>query len=227
MTRLDNRVMAILIVVVCLLAGGAVIAIDRTQRSEAAVMALADDPMLRLPVPKLSARQLVPTTTTTTAPPPIVSRGRPGPQPARPVSVPRARYAPEPVREIGVIEIPKISLVHRLFEGITMNNIDHGPSHWPGTALPGQVGNAVFAGHRVTKTHPFRHIDQLAQNDVVVFTVGGVRTVYRVTGTEVVSPGDTWIVNQTPTATATLFACHPPGSARYRFVVHLAYSPNE
>jgi sortase A len=225
--RADNRALAILIVLVCLLAGGTVIVIDRTQRSEASVMAMSDDPVLRLTVPRLSARQLVPPTTTTTTRPPIVSRGTPGPQPARPVSVPRARYAPEAVREIGVIEIPKIGLISKAYEGITMNNIDKGPSHWPGTALPGQVGNAVFAGHRITKTRPFYRVDELVPGDVAVFTIGGVRSVYRVTGTEIVSPSDTWIVNPTPTPTATLFACHPRGSAKYRIVIRLALSPNE
>ena len=32
-----------------------------------------------------------------------------------------------------------------------------------------------------------------------------------------------YIVNQSAGKTATLFACHPPGSARFRFVVHLTY----
>ena len=127
----------------------------------------------------------------------------------------------EPVREIGTIEIPKIGLTHRIFHGITMRNIDLGPSHWPGTALPGESGNAVFAGHRVTKTHPFRNIDKLVEGDLVHFTVEGVRSTYAVTGHKVVTPKALEIVNQTPAPTATLFACHPPGSARYRYVVTL------
>jgi sortase A len=106
--------------------------------------------------------------------------------------------------------------------GISLRNIDQGPSHWPGTALPGEKGNAVFAGHRVTHTHPFRNIDQLVQGDEVFFTIGGVRSRYLVTGHEVVSPSRLDIVNPTTTPTATLFACHPPGSAKQRYVVHLA-----
>ncbi|MEY3493869.1 MAG: hypothetical protein RL413_1287, partial [Actinomycetota bacterium] len=43
--------------------------------------------------------------------------------------------------------------------------------------------------------------------------------VYRVTRTEVVTPEAMWIVDQTPAATATLFACHPPGSTKERIVV--------
>ena len=123
---------------------------------------------------------------------------------------------------IGTIEIPKIGLTSPIYHGISMRNIDLGPSHWPGTAMPGQVGNAVFAGHRVTHTHPFLHIDQLVPGDQVIFTVNGVRSVYVVTGHDIVTPSQTDIVNQTATPTATLFACHPPHSAAYRYVVHLA-----
>src|SRR3954468_11460054 len=141
-----------------------------------------------------------------------------------PVTVPAAPYANEPIREIGTIEIPKIGLVHRVMEGVTLRNIDLGPSHWPGTAYPGQPGNAVFAGHRVTHTHPFRNIDQLVPGDQVIFTINGTRTVYVVTGHEIVRPTQTEIVTQTGTATGTIFACHPPHSAAFRYVVHLALS---
>ena len=143
-------------------------------------------------------------------------------QTTRPVDVPKDPYAPEVVRLIGRMQIPKIGLDHEVFEGITMNNIDHGPSHWPGSALPGQVGNAVFSGHRITHGHPFRRIDELAVGDPVIFEIGGTRSVYRVVGDEIVTPRDMWIANPSPTPTATLFACHPPGSKRFRYVVHLA-----
>lgn len=162
------------------------------------------------------------TTTTTTAPPATVAAVDETRD--RPVDAPANSYANEPIREIGTIEIPKIGLVHRVMEGVTLRNIDLGPSHWPGTAMPGQPGNAVFAGHRVTHTHPFRDIDQLVPGDQVIFTIGGVRSVYVVTGHEVVRPSETGIVAQTATPTATLFACHPPHSATYRYVVHLALS---
>jgi sortase A len=138
-----------------------------------------------------------------------------------PATVPNDPYANEPILEIGTIEIPKIGLVHRVMEGVTLRNIDLGPSHWPGTAVPGHAGNAVFAGHRVTHTHPFRNIDQLVPGDQVIFTINGVRSVYVMTSSEVVRPTDIRIVDQTTTATATLFACHPPHSATFRYVVHL------
>jgi sortase A len=162
------------------------------------------------------------TTTTTTAPPPPTTVAVSPPVAAdAPVAPPRNAYAAEPIRVIGTIEIPKLGLRSTMGEGISLRNIDRNPSHWPGTAMPGQRGNVVVAGHRVTHTRPFRHIDDLRPGDEVFFTVGAARYRYVVTGSQVVTPSQTEIVNQTPDATATLFACHPPGSARYRYVVHL------
>jgi sortase A len=170
------------------------------------------DPVADVPVRAKRATTTVPAPTTSVLPA----------QSTRPVDVPKDPYAPEPVRLIGRMQIPKIGLDHEVFEGITMNNIDHGPSHWPGSAVPGQVGNAVFSGHRITHSHPFRRIDELAVGDSVIFEIGGTRSTYRVIGDEIVTPRDMWIANPSPLPTATLFACHPPGSKRFRYVVHLA-----
>jgi sortase A len=146
--------------------------------------------------------------------PPIAAPG--------PIEIPEDPYASEPVVAIGTIQIPKLGLSHTLYDGVTLTVIDHGPSHWPGTALPGQPGNVVVAGHRVTHDHPFLDIDKLAPGDDVIFLVGGTRSLYRVSGSLIVRPTDTWIVNSTPTATATLYACHPKYSKAQRYVVRLA-----
>ena len=138
-----------------------------------------------------------------------------------PVGIPEDPYAPEPVVEIGTIEIPAIGLTHRIYQGVTLNNIDRGPSLWTGSAMPGQMGNTVFAGHRTTLDEPFRHIDQLVAGDKVIFTIAGVTTTYLVTGHLIVQPSDTWIADQTAAYTGTLYACHPLGSAAERYVVQL------
>ena len=170
----------------------------------------------------------VPTTTAATLPDEAPARAAAAAAPApRPPSSDGGARDRRPVERIGTIEIPRIGLVHAVYEGNTLTQIDHGPSHWPGSALPGRPGNAVFAGHRVTHSHPFRHIDRLQPGDRVHFTIHGVRSTYAVTGHQVVTPKDVWIIDPTPTATATLFACHPPGSARYRYVVRLALVPGE
>ena len=44
---------------------------------------------------------------------------------------------------------------------------------------------------------------------------------YTVVANEVVPPEGIHIIEQTPGYTATLFACHPPGSTKFRYVVRL------
>lgn len=129
--------------------------------------------------------------------------------------------APEPRIELGFIEIPKLGVVKPLFEGITLNTLDLGPGHWPGTAMPGRLGNVVVGGHRTSHDKPFRYLDQLVAGDEVVFNTPDGRFVYHVTKVEVVTPEAIWIIDQTRAYTATLFACHPVGSTKERIIVHL------
>ncbi len=104
-------------------------------------------------------------------------------------------------------------------EGVSLPTLNRGLGHWPGTAMPGQVGNVVIGGHRVSHDHPFRNIDQLVPGDQIVITFAGVANTYTVTGSQIVTPNDLWVINQTPEHTATLFACHPPGSTKFRYIV--------
>jgi sortase A len=137
----------------------------------------------------------------------------------RPQSPPVNPRAPTPIIQIGEMRIPKIGLVHPIYEGVTLTVIDRGPGHWPGSAMPGEIGNSVFAGHRVTHSRPMRNIDQLVEGDEVIFSTNDGVFTYRVTGHEIVTPQDVHIVNPTPDATMTIFGCHPPGSAKQRYVV--------
>ena len=137
-------------------------------------------------------------------------------------AAPPAPRAAEVTSQIGTIEIPKLGITKSLYEGVTLTTLDKGPGHWPGTAQPGQLGNVVIAGHRTSHDKPFRHIDQLVPGDQVIFTLGSDTFVYEVTGTTIVKPDALYIIDQTSTPTATLFACHPPGSTKQRIVVSLA-----
>jgi sortase A len=129
----------------------------------------------------------------------------------------RRSKAPPP-SAIGQIRIPKIGLEHPIYEGIDMSILNHGPGHWPYTAVPGDVGNTVFPGHRVTNTHPFLYIDRLEPGDEVTFeTQSGIFT-YEVTQTMTVNPDDFWITDQTNYPSMTIFGCHPPHSDRQRYV---------
>lgn len=133
---------------------------------------------------------------------------------------PEPRIA-EPYLELGRIEIPKLRIDQPLLEGVSLTTLDRGPGHWPGTAMPGEIGNVVVAGHRTSHGRVFRHLDQLLPGDEVVLSTASGRFRYVVSGTSVVTPDAMYVIDQTPARTATLFACHPPGSTRQRIVVHL------
>lgn len=208
----ERRIVALFLAVACLIGAGGTALVAGLP---AAATAEVEDPIVRVATtnePDLPTTTTS-STTTTTAPPLDV-----------PVNAPADPYAWEPDVVVGTIEIPRIGLNEPFREGISLVTIDKGPSHWPGTALPGEVGNVVIAGHRVSHSRPFRYLDALVPGDEVIFTVGGVRHTYVMTASQIVTPEQTEIVAQTPERTATLFACHPPGSARYRYVVHLAYA---
>lgn len=127
----------------------------------------------------------------------------------------------DPEMVLGRIEIPAIELDSELQEGIRIPTLDDGPGHWPGTAMPGELGNVVVAGHRTSAGAEFRRMDDLVAGDEVIMTTPHGRFVYHVERIEIVGPDALWIVDQTAEHRATLFACHPPGSVAERIVAHL------
>ena len=186
--------------------GGEQSAIESAAESETTL----SPPMTTTAASTSTTSTTIPLTTSTTS-----STTLPVPEPP-----PTDERAPEPVIELGTIEIPKIDVSMTMYEGIRLSTLDRGPGHWPGTAMPGQVGNVVVAGHRTSGHQVFRNIDALVEGDEILFTdTDGSVHRYRVTSSRIVVPTEVWIVDQTPTPTATLFACHPPGSVRERYVV--------
>jgi sortase A len=197
-----DRALVIATMTAVLVVGGSTLAVVNSSPGSASE---TDAPVLEAPP-----------TTTTTAEVTTTTVARVVSKPIEPPANPRAK---EPIVKIGEIHIPKIGLVHPVYEGVTLTVIDHGPGHWPGSAVPGQLGNAVFAGHRVTHSHPFRRINELVPGDDIIFKMQNGTFTYKMTGHQIVTPKDVHIVNPTTDATVTLFACHPPGSARQRYVV--------
>ena len=161
-----------------------------------------------------------PTTTelaaTTTSEPTVSTIGV---QESEPIAPPADEYGTEPVIEMGTLSIPSLDVSMTMYEGIRLTTLDFGPGHWPGSAVPGQNGNVVVAGHRTSKHKVFRDVDQLVEGDEIVFEDDNGRHVYEVTRIEIVEPDALWIVDPTDTPTVTLFACHPPGSTAQRIVV--------
>jgi sortase A len=178
----------------------------------------------KAPAPKAQSPKDIPTMPgmdlgSTALPPPASPSpaSTPSPGPTGPIAFPAAQ--PKVGQPIGEIDIPKIGLVHKIYQGFELAQIDFGPGHWPGSPLPGQPGNVVFAGHRVTHSHPFLDLDKMAVGDQIVFKTPSGQFTYEMTQQMIVKPTDVQVLNATPDATVTLIACHPKHSALQRIVV--------
>ena len=117
------------------------------------------------------------------------------------------------------IEVPRINLSAVAREGVDTRTLRGAVGHIPGTALPGERGNAGFAAHRDTFFRPLRDVRK--GDEVIVTTSRGVYR-YSVTGTRVVDPDDVTVLDPTRDTALTLVTCYPfdyVGSAPQRFIV--------
>ena len=99
----------------------------------------------------------------------------------------------------------------------------------PGTALPGQPGNAVISGHRTTYGRPFFDLDQLQPGDrIEIETAIGTHVYELREGSFIVAPTDVWVAEPRDGAWLTLTTCNPKFSARERLIVtaELVSGPN-
>lgn len=114
-----------------------------------------------------------------------------------------------------------------LVEGVDRESLKKGPGRQPGTALPGELGNLVLAGHRTTYGAPFGRLDELATGDVVVVQTRERELTYTLRSTEVVDPSDVAVTLPVPRqpgvapteALVTLITCTPKYSARQRLIL--------
>ena len=145
---------------------------------------------------------------------------------------------------IAVLRIPRFGRSYHMVvvEGTGYDDLTKGPGHYPGTALPGQVGNFAVAGHRTTYLAPFNKIDTLRRGDAIVLETKSKWLVYRihdipaghgyphVPWREIVDPTDVKVAyavpdqsdpNQHPSLRLLTFtSCNPKYSAAQRYVVH-------
>jgi sortase A len=168
--------------------------------------------------------------TTIPAPSTTVYAGPPTLAPNESLPTPEALPAEgvvEPEVIIGELIIPSLMLRQTIYRGVSMPTLDKGVGYWPGTALPGHVGNVVLGGHRVSNLKPFRYLDLLKPGDEIQATTSEGTFIYTVRQTVIVEPSDIWIIDQTTAVTLTLFACHPVGSTKQRLVVFADYARQE
>lgn len=159
---------------------------------------------------------------------------RPDTVPAAATTDPPDLTAPPEGDAFGLVHVPRFGDDYDVpvHEGVDLADVlNHGVlGHYPGTAMPGDVGNFSVAGHRVTYGRPLAQVAELETGDPVVVETADAWYVYRVRSTEIVTPDQVEVVAPVPGQPAaqpterlmTLTACHPMYSARERFVVHAA-----
>lgn len=131
---------------------------------------------------------------------------------------------------IAILRIPRFgrSYAPVVVEGVATGDLQKGPGHYPGTALPGGLGNFVVSGHRTTYGHPFGRLDELRPKDPIVVEVADRYYTYLVTSTSVVQPTDMGVILPVPDRPGarpadrilTFTTCNPKYSARTRLIVH-------
>lgn len=129
----------------------------------------------------------------------------------------------------AIIRIPRFGSGFHwvVVEGVGREDLEKGPGHYPGTALPGIVGNMVISGHRTTYGHPFNQMDELVNGDKISIQVRSKTYTYTVIRKEIVDPSDTAVIFPVPRKFGavptqkllTLTTCNPEYSAAQRMIV--------
>jgi len=97
--------------------------------------------------------------------------------------------------------------------------------HYMGSAVPGQTGNMAFGGHISSPVrhegnifHSLPNLSNRLGSRVSIQNADGVWHHYEITGTDVVLPSDTWVLDAGSAPIATLITCVPDGVYSHRFV---------
>lgn len=143
----------------------------------------------------------------------------PGIPPSAPVNTPTATPSNQP----NHVVIPAMLLDQPVIEGTNVYRaLDQGIWRWPGGSTPDKGGNTVLVGHRFTYTKPkgvFYFLDKLHEGDSVGVVWDSKTYIYKVTGSRVVQPNQTSILNPTDEPTLTMYTCTPLWLPKDRLVI--------
>ena len=139
---------------------------------------------------------------------------------------------PEFLTTFATLYVPRwgTDYVKPISQGVTRREVLDvlGIGHYPGTAMPGELGNFAISAHRTTYGKPFNRIAELEHGDPLVVQTEEAWYVYRVTDDSIVLPHQVEVIAPVPGRPGvapdghyiTLTTCHPMFSAAERFIVH-------
>jgi sortase A len=104
----------------------------------------------------------------------------------------------------AILRIPSIGLNQVVVEGSSPSDLKQGPGHLPSSPLPGEFGNSVLLGHRLTYGGPFAKLDQLQKGDTIDVLTGQGHFTYTVQGSQIVKPGQPDVIGPAPDSRLTL-----------------------
>ncbi len=122
------------------------------------------------------------------------------------VDIPLPTPGPE---QANRIQIPAIKVDAPVVQGDGWEQLKKGVGQHPGSANPGEKGNAVFTAHNDVFGEIFRDLDQLKPGDLVILYTSQRSYSYVVTGTQIVEPTQVEVMDPTSQATLTLISCYP------------------
>lgn len=143
-----------------------------------------------------------------------------------PVIIAKNKNLTPPYHEFKV-SVPKIGLdsVNTL---VYSEHFEENLAHLPGSALPGEKGNAFITGHSMLpnfapkgSTAFFAKLPSVKKGDDIIVDALGQRYVYKVTELKIVDPKDISVI-MPPDSNGryiSLMTCVPPGFNTHRLVV--------
>lgn len=161
-------------------------------------------------------------------PAPNPSQTATAPDDVAPVILPQ----PADAERFGIMRIPRfgsdyaVEIAGGVSRPRTLDPI--GIGHYPGTAMPGEVGNFALAAHRTTWGKPFNRIAELRVGDAIVVETADGWYTYRFRTLEYVTPDQVDVLLPVPQAPdvppgmqyITLTSCSPMYSMTERIVAY-------
>ncbi len=119
-----------------------------------------------------------------------------------------------------ILRIPKIDSENLVREGTTGSVLADALGHEPGTALIGEGGNCVIAGHRNYSFGKFfNRLGEVEVGDEIYVDAPEGTYSYRVSEIKVVEPDQVEILDETDEEQLTLYTCTPIYIATHRLVI--------